>query len=76
MELIQFMPTMFFSALAFWKPSPVLFVLAGVCALFNGLNWYDAFGTHEALAISLMLIVYCLVCWGFAFRYIFWRETD
>ena len=76
MELIQLIPMMFFSALAFWKSNPVLFIMAGSCAFFNGLNWYDAFGTHEALAISLMLIVYCFICWGFAFKYIFWRETE
>lgn len=76
MELIQLMPTMFFTAVGFWKSNPVLFILAGACAVFNGFNWYDAFGTHEALAIGLMLVAYGFVCFAFAFRYIFYRENE
>lgn len=74
MELVQLIPMMFFTALAFWKPNPVPFMLAGACAFFNGLAWYDTQGTHEALAIGLTLIAFCFVCWGFAFKLIFWRE--
>ena len=69
-------PTMFFSGMAFWRPNPVFFILAGGCAFFNGLNWYDAIGTHEALAISLLLMIYAFLMWAYAFRYMFWRETD
>ena len=76
MELIQLIPMILFTALGWISKNPVLFMLAGACAFFNGLNWYDAYGTHEALAISLMLIVACFVLWGFAFKYIFWREQE
>lgn len=73
-SIVMLLPLAFISAMAFWHPNPILFILAGACAVFNGFNWYDALGTHEALAIGLMLIAYGFVCFAFAYRYIFYRE--
>jgi len=72
--IIQFLPVAFFSVLAFWKNNVVLFMLTGGISLFVGLYWYDQTGTPVGMTISLSLIVYWLVCWGFAFRAVFWRS--
>jgi len=57
----------FFSLLAFWKLYPVLFMIAGGASMMLGLAWYDTFGTNLGLSISLMLILYSLICIAFAF---------
>lgn len=75
-EFTQFLPVVFFSAMAFWKTNPVLFMLAGGTAVFNGFYWYDQYTTFLGLAIGLCLIAYALLCFGYAFRYIFWRESS
>jgi len=75
-SIAQFIPMMFFSALAFWRNNPVLFMLAAATSLFSGLYWFDQYVTPQGLAIGLSLIVYCFCCLGFAFRYIFWRDID
>ncbi len=64
----------FFSVLAFWKHSHLLFMLAGGASMMVGLQWYDVYGTNTGLSISLMLIAYSLVCIAFAFACMFWRE--
>ena len=63
-----------FSALAFWKPNPLLFMMAAGTSLMLGLDWYDVYTTNIGLTISLMLMAYALVCLGYAFRCIFWRD--
>ena len=65
---------MFFSFLAFWRFNALLFMLAGGASLMVGLQWYDVYTTPAGLTIGLMLIAYALVCIGFAFRCIFWRD--
>ena len=64
----------FFSALGFWRPNPLSFMLAAGSSLMLGLYWYDVYTNNLGLTIGLMLIVYSLVCAGFAFKCIFWRE--
>ena len=64
----------FFSIIAFWKSNFLMFMLAGGSSLMLGLYWYDVYTTTVGLGISLMLIVYSLVCLGMAFRYIFFRD--
>lgn len=64
----------FFSVMGFWRLNPLLFMLAAGSSLMLGLYWYDAFTDNLGLTIGLMLIVYSLVCAGFAFKCIFWRE--
>lgn len=71
---LAWLVVVFFSLLGFWRPNPVLFMLAAGAALMTGLYWYDVYTTNLGLGISLMLIVYALVCVGLAFRCIFWRE--
>jgi len=61
----------FFSTMAFWKESSLMFMLSGGSAFALGLQWYDTYTTIHGLSIALMLICYSLVCLGFAFRCIF-----
>lgn len=62
------------SLLAFWQYNPLLFMLVAGASMIFGLYWFDAFTTNLGLALGLMMIVYALVCVGFAFRCIFKRE--
>ncbi len=73
--LVQFLPLVFISILAHWRFNPVMFLLAGIIAIFNGLYWYDVYDTPTGLAISLCLIVYGLVCIGLAYGNLF-RRTN
>ena len=75
-SLSQFLPVIFFSLLAFWKPNAVLYMLTGAVALFTGLFWYSEFGTPISMAIAMCLISYCLVCCGFAYKYLFLGKTE
>jgi len=62
------------SCLAFWRSNAPLFMVTAGASLIFGFYWYDAFTTNLGLAMGLMLIAYSLVCFGFAFRMIFWRD--
>lgn len=73
-SLVQFLPVVLFSSLAFWRPNALLFMLAAGTSLLVGLQWYDVYTTPTGLTIGLMLIAYSLVCVAFAFRCLFWRE--
>ena len=64
----------FFSVLGFWKPNPLPFMLAAGASLMLGLYWFDVYTTNIGLGISLMMIAYSLVCIGWAFRLIFWKD--
>jgi len=74
--IIQFLPVAFFSVLAFWKSNAALFMLAGGISLLSGLYWYDQHSTPIGMGVGLSLIVYWLVCWGFAFKTVFWRGEE
>lgn len=74
-SLVQFLPVVFFSSLAFWKLNALLFMLAAGASLMVGLQWYDVYTTPAGLTIGLMLIGYSFVCIAFAFRCLFWRES-
>ncbi len=73
-SLAQFVPVIFLSMVAFWRPNAVLFMLAAGASLITGFSWYDTYMTNAGLTISLMLIGYSFACLGFAFRCLFWRE--
>jgi len=64
----------FFSFLGFWRPNPLPFMLAAGASMILGLYWYDVYTTNLGLSVSLMLIMYSLVCIGYAFRCIFFRD--
>lgn len=64
----------FFSVLGFWRPNPLPFMMAAGASLMLGLYWYDVYTTNIGLTIGLMLIAYSLVCIGFAFMCIFWKD--
>lgn len=74
MEIAELIPLIMFSALAFWRPNPVLFMLTGAVALFYGFYWFDAYMTNLALTVSLVLFAYAFLCLGLALRLIFWYE--
>ena len=64
----------FFSGMGFWRPNPVLFMLAAAASITTGLYWFDVYTTDIGLSIGLALIAYGLLCVGLAFKCIFWRE--
>ena len=64
----------FFSVLGFWRLNALPFMLAAGASMMLGLYWYDVYTTNIGLALGLMLIAYSLVCVGFAFRCIFWKD--
>ena len=66
----------FFSVLAFWKLYPVLFMIAGGASMMLGLAWFDTYGTNLGLSISLMIILYSLVCIAFAFWTMFKKKKS
>jgi len=74
--IIQFLPVAFFSVLAFWKSNAVLFMLTAGGALMMGLYWYDQHTTTIGLTTGLLLIAYSILCLGFAFRAVFWRNEN
>ena len=65
----------FFSLLAFWKYNAILFMIAAGVSMMVGLQWYDVYTTDTGLSISLMMIAYCFVCFGFGFACIF-KQVD
>jgi len=65
----------FFSMLGYWRTGAVMsstvWMIAGGTSLTLGLFWYDVYTNNVGLTISLMLILYWLVCWGYAFAQLF-----
>ena len=66
----------FFSFLAFWRLSALLFMLTAGTSIMVGFYWANTYTTNTGLAIGLMLIAYSLVCLIFALRCIFWRKQQ
>lgn len=64
----------FFSVLAFWKENALVFMLAGGVSMMTGLYWHDVYTNNIGLSVALVFIAYSLVCFGFAFRCIFWKK--
>lgn len=66
---------MILSALGFWRPkavlSSVVWMITGGVSVTLGLYWYDIYTNDMGLPVSLMLIVFWLVCWGYAFAQLF-----
>lgn len=73
-SLMYLLVVALFGILAFWKLSAPLFMVAAGVSFMTGFYWYDAYTTNIGLTVGLMLAAYGLVCIGFAFRCIFWRE--
>lgn len=71
-----------FSALAFWRPNPVLFMITAGIAMILGLNAPDlmtssAATTSSDVTIALSLMTYSFLCIAYAFKTIFWDgNTD
>ena len=72
--LISLIVLIFFSAVALWKQNAVVFLLAAGTAIVLAFAWYDTYTTNLGLGISLMIVAYALVCMGWGFRLLFWRE--
>ena len=62
--LVQFLPLLMFSALAFWRDHVVLYMLTAALSLFTAFNWYDAYTTTHGMAVALCLVVYTFLCFG------------
>lgn len=78
--LLLIVPLLLLSGLAFWKPNPLLFMLAAGAAMMTGLYCPDIISgnystTPLSLTIGMMLMAYSLVCFGFAYKTLFGRET-
>lgn len=64
------------SWLAYWRWSAVIFMLTAGVSITIGFQWYDTFTSWTGISISLMFIVYAILCVAFAFRCIFWRNKE
>ena len=53
-----------------------MFMLTGGVSVAIGMLWFDTYDSIFGLAMALMLIAYALVCFGFAYRCIFWRKRS
>lgn len=62
------------SILAFWSRIAVLFMVCFGLSMVCGLRWFDTFKTDDALAVSLALIFYSIVCAGLALAYVIPRK--
>ena len=76
--IANFMPLLFFSAIAFWKESHILFLITFGIAVITGLNSPDIIAGHYetsgiGLTVGICLIAYSLLCLGFAIRLMFWQ---
>ena len=65
----------FFSVMAFWKHSALMFMITSGASLMLGLEWYDVYVTDTGLTIGLMLIMYSLVAGAFAYSCMFHTEA-
>lgn len=74
--LAQLAVVVIMSALAFWRPHELLFLIISGIALMTGLGWYNAFPTDVGLSVSLMLIAYAFVAVGFGLKVMLWRSEE
>ena len=72
--ILAFFVVVFFSLLAFWRYNALLFMLAAGGSVMTGFYWRDTYTTNLGLAIGILLVVYGIVCLGFALPCIFWRK--
>ncbi len=73
-SIISLIPFTFFGILAYWKLNTVLFLITGGTAMMTGLYWYEIFTSDIGISVALLVIAFGLVCFGFAFKLIFWKE--
>lgn len=67
------------SVLAFWRPNAVLFMVLAAAGISLGLAAPDVMSSEATttpldLTITISLIGYGLMCSGWAFKLMFWRE--
>jgi hypothetical protein len=69
-----------FSFLAYWRGSPVIFMLAAGSSIMAGLYTPDALGalgyTTFGMSFGLMLIAYSFVCIGLAYGNLFRSQKE
>lgn len=75
LDFVQFLPLVLFSGLAFWKYRPELFILSGAAGLFTGFTFYNTYHSPFGLTVGLVLLCYCLFCFGVSFRLMFWEDS-
>jgi len=78
-RLAWLLPLVVLSALAFWKENVALFMITGGIAMMTGLYSPDIFSqstTNLGITVGLALMAYCFLCFAWAFRLIFWRESE
>jgi hypothetical protein len=76
LPLVQLVPLVFLSVLAFWRPHVLLFMAVMGMSLMIGLNWFDTYTDETGLAVSLMLIGYSFVAAGFGFKVMLWEGAE
>lgn len=74
--LIQLLPLVLLSLLAFWKPNALLFLLVGGLSVMAGLNWYNIYTTPVGLTTALMLVAYGFIGFGYAIKCLVWKEIE
>jgi len=65
------LPLIGFAIMAWKTKYPVFFELCFALSFVAAFRWYDVFGTTDALAVSLVLMVFAIVCAGAAFNAMF-----
>lgn len=78
-DLYTFLILIVFSFLAFWKPNAILFMILFALSMMLGLASPDMVSSETTttgtdMAVALALIIYGLLCAGWSFRLLFWRE--
>lgn len=68
--MVQLIPLVLLSIIAWWRNQPVLFILSGALSLVTGLWWRSQYDSSLGMATALSLIAYWLLCWGMALRYL------
>jgi hypothetical protein len=72
LPLVELVPLIFFSVLAFWRPHVLLFMLVMGISMMVGLYWFDSCTDSTGLTVSLMLIGYSFVAAGFGLKVMLW----
>lgn len=76
MEIFTLVPLIIMVTVGFWRRNPAVLILAGAVAGFDGFYWYDTYTTPRGMTEGISLVAFGLVCWGTAYRYMFFREGE
>lgn len=74
MNLVELLPVTILAVASFWLRNPAILMITGAVAVFTGFSYYDNYVTNTGLTMGLCFMVFGLVCWGYAFREIFWKR--